>query len=73
MADTREVYNFSFSDPEIEKLFLRYVGYERTSTEAVINTAILLYLSHQVGLNKAERQLIRNKAYEMQKRWVTQY
>ena len=64
-------FEFTIENPDIEDLFLRYVGYERTTVDRVVNTAILLYLSKQVGLNREERKLIRQMADLAHKRWVT--
>lgn len=52
-------YEFEFIDPEVEDLFLRYVGYERSTVERVVNTAILMYLSMNTSLTKAERAVIK--------------
>lgn len=52
-------YEFEFIDPEVEDLFLRYVGYERSTVERVVNTAILMYLSMNTSLTKAERSVIK--------------
>lgn len=62
-------YEFSIYDKNVEDIFLKYVEYNKSTVNKLVNVAILLFLSMQVGLSKDERALLKG-AVSKTKSWA---
>ncbi len=62
-------YEFKINDPEIEEMFLRCVGSERTTVSNVVNVAIILFLSYQIDLKEEEKLLLIKQAIDYRKQY----